>query len=63
MYSARFGAGVRRHALKARSAASIAALTSSAFDSWKVPMRSSPFAGFVFSNVLPEDDFTHSPLT
>jgi len=47
--------------LYARSAASTAARTSSAFDSWNVPIESSLFAGLVSSNVFPDFDATHSP--
>jgi hypothetical protein len=60
-YSARFGAGVRRHFSYARCAASTAALTSSAVESWNSPTRSSLFAGLRFSNAFPLPDFTHWP--
>src|SRR5271167_1983859 len=59
--SARRGAGTRRHFLKAWRAASIAWLTSSLPDFWKMPTTWRVSAGLRFSKVRPVRLSTHLP--
>jgi hypothetical protein len=61
--SPRFGAGTSRHLSNADLAALIASFTSTSFERGKSPIKSSLFAGFLFSEYLPDEGSIHFPLT
>src|SRR5208282_5765329 len=60
--SPRLGGGVFFHDLYASWAAVMAAFMSSGSDFWNNPISSLRLAGFIFSNVWPLTEGTHSPV-